>query len=187
MRKISLVVVPIAVLAAIGFAAFSSLKPARHSNQSPYINQQSSPVRGLSAKEVDDLLNGRGAGYARTAELNSYPGPLHVLELKEPLRLSAEQVQKVETAFQKMRAESQRIGKTIVQREQLFSQSFANGAITPTELKTQTKALADLYAELRATHLKAHLEITPVLSSEQIMAYNDLRGYDSATEHQGHH
>ena len=33
-----------------------------------------SPVRGLSPQEVDDLQNGRGAGYARMAELNSQRG-----------------------------------------------------------------------------------------------------------------
>jgi hypothetical protein len=45
---------------------------------SPYVPELASPVRGLSAQEVDDLLNGRGAGYARTAELNGYPGPRHM-------------------------------------------------------------------------------------------------------------
>jgi copper chaperone CopZ len=35
--------------------------------------QLNSPVRGVSPQEVDDLQNGRGASYARMAELNSYP------------------------------------------------------------------------------------------------------------------
>ena len=39
----------------------------------------SSPIRGLSEQEIDDLTNGRGMGLARAAELNGYPGPLHVL------------------------------------------------------------------------------------------------------------
>ena len=46
---------------------------AGQTGRSPYVAQQNSPVRGLSAQEVDDLLAGRGAGYARTAELNNYP------------------------------------------------------------------------------------------------------------------
>jgi hypothetical protein len=95
--------------------------------------------------------------------------------------------QKVKTVFEKMQAESQRIGQTIVQREQLFSQSFANSSITPGELEKQSQSLAELYGQLRATHLKAHLEITPMLSSEQIMAYNSLRGYNTTTEHKEHH
>ncbi|MCV4784044.1 DUF305 domain-containing protein, partial [Escherichia coli] len=52
---------------------------------SPYVAQLESPVRGLSAQEVEDLLAGRGAGYARTPELNGHPGPAHVLEFKEQL------------------------------------------------------------------------------------------------------
>lgn len=37
---------------------------------SPYVEQLDSSVRGLSSEEVDNLLKGKGAGYARMAELN---------------------------------------------------------------------------------------------------------------------
>ncbi len=57
---------------------------------SPYIEQLDSPVRGLSEEEVDNLLNGKGPGYARMAELNGYPGPRHVLDLRSQLNLSAQ-------------------------------------------------------------------------------------------------
>jgi hypothetical protein len=71
------------------FASAVLILFSRHLNQaarSPYVGQLNSPVRGLSSQEVDDMLNGRGAGYARTAELNNYPGPRHVLDLKhEPV------------------------------------------------------------------------------------------------------
>lgn len=54
----------------------------QHNNfRSPYVEKLDSPVRGLSSEEVANLLNGKGAGYARTAELNGYPGLRHVLDL----------------------------------------------------------------------------------------------------------
>jgi Spy/CpxP family protein refolding chaperone len=179
-RRLRVIASPVIILSVVSFAVFTYSRASSQVAQSPYVNQLSSPVRGLSAQEVNDLLNGHGAGYARMAELNSYPGPAHILEIKEQLNLSVEQTQKIEAAFQTMNAEAKRIGRDIVEREQELSASFASGTITPAKLQTQTELLAALYAELRATHLEAHLEITPMLSPQQITAYNTLRGYTSS-------
>lgn len=186
-RKLKMIFPSLIILSAVSFTVFTHLKASSQVTESPYINQLSSSVRGLSTQEVDDLLNGRGAGYARTAELNSYPGPAHVLELREQLELSAEQIQRIETVFQEMNTKAKSIGQEIVEREQELSASFASSVITPAELRIQTESLAELYAELRATHLEAHLEVTPMLSSEQITAYNTLRGYTSSEAPNEHH
>lgn len=165
------------------------IDPAR----SPYIAQLESPVRGLSPQEVDDLQQGRGAGYARTAELNSYPGPRHVLDMDQELNLSPDQAEQIEVVFGQMQAEAKRLGQEIIRREQELSTAFANQTITEAELKVQTEALGVLYGQLRATHLQAHLQITPLLSTEQIAQYNVLRGYSgepgqltSGAHHQHH-
>ncbi|NER80185.1 MAG: hypothetical protein F6K42_11505, partial [Leptolyngbya sp. SIO1D8] len=143
-------------------------------------------VRGLSAQEVDDLLQGRGAGYARTAELNSFPGPLHVLDLKADLALSTEQEQAIQTVFDTMQRRAQQLGEAIVEQEAQLSQSFAMAQIAPATLDQQTAELASLYGELRATHLQAHLEITPLLSDDQIERYDQLRGYADTHTHDHH-
>jgi hypothetical protein len=41
--------------------------------------------QALSDQEVSALLDGHGAGFAKAAELNGYPGPMHVLELADRL------------------------------------------------------------------------------------------------------
>jgi Spy/CpxP family protein refolding chaperone len=169
----------------IGFASAGLMLFSGHFNQgvrSPYVGQLDSPVPGLSAQEVDDWLNGRGAGYARTAELNNYPGPRHVLDLKQELALSPDQEQPIQAVFEQMQAEAKQIGQEIVQREAQFSAAFAGGAISEAGLKAQTKQLALLYGQLRAAHLQAHFQITPLLSPEQIAAYNTLRGYTSGPD-----
>jgi hypothetical protein len=179
------------------FASAVLILFSRHLNQtshSPYMGQLDSPVRGLSSQEVDDLLNGRGAGYARTAELNNYPGPRHVLDLKQELSLSPDQETQIQTVFEQMQAKAKHIGQEIVQREGRFSAVFAHRTISEAELQAQTRELASLYGQLRAIHLQAHLQITPLLSTEQIVTYNILRGYNDAPEqstsngpqHQGH-
>jgi uncharacterized protein (DUF305 family) len=150
---------------------------------SPYAAQVDSPVRGLSAQELDDLLAGRGMGYARMAELNSHPGPRHLLDLQEELNLSAGQVEKIEAVFAEMQAEAQQLGAQIVAQEQQLSTAFAEGAIDEAMLEAQVMALADLYGRLRATHLRAHLQVTPLLTAAQIAAYNEQRGYVDGDDH----
>ena len=153
----------------------------QHKNfRSPYEELLDSTVSGLSLDEVDNLLNGKGAGYARTAELNGYPGLRHVLDLSSQLNLSSQQETEIQAAFEQMQFQAKTIGKTIVSKEQELSEAFASGKITNTELEKQTEQLAKLYGELRKTHLQAHLQINPLLSTEQIEKYNQLRGYEIA-------
>ena len=142
-----------------------------------YIEQLDSFVRGLSSEEVDELLNGEGAGYARMAELNSYPGPRHVLDLRSQLNLSAQQIEDVQAVFDRMQSEAKNIGQTIIAKEQQLSDLFASGIITNADLEKETNKLGQLYGKLRKTHLQAHLQITPLLSAEQIRKYNEIRGY----------
>lgn len=169
------------LLVAGGLIVFSLLRPSNQPSEtrSPYVSQLDSPVRGLSAQEVDDLLNGRGAGYARSAELNSYPGPRHVLDMRSELDLGPDIEAQIETVFAQMEAEAQRLGHEIVRQEAQLSQGFAEDALSETEMRAEVQALAKLYGELRATHLQAHFQIKSLLTPEQVAAYDHLRGYDS--------
>lgn len=144
---------------------------------SPYVEQVDSPIVGLSQPEIDDLLAGRGMGFARTAELTSYPGPTHLLELQTELNLSTQQIKAIETIKQDMQRSAQALGERIVTAERALSTAFRTGTITDTALTTQTTELATLYGQLRAVHLSAHLKVTPLLSEQQIFKYDELRGY----------
>lgn len=156
---------------------------AQTTSRSPYVEQLGSQVRGLSKQEVDDLLNGRGAGYARSAELNSYPGPRHVLDLKQKLNLSPKQTQQIEAVFKQMQVQAKQLGQEIIKREAKLSTAFNSKTISEAEMKSQTENLAQLYGQLRATHLQAHLQIKPLLSAKQVAEYNKLRGYTNAAIH----
>lgn len=50
---------------------------------SPDAGQQHRQIKALSADEIQNYLAGKGAGMAKAAELNHYPGPTHVLELAD--------------------------------------------------------------------------------------------------------
>lgn len=148
-------------------------------NQAPYVGQESGQIKSLSDAELQAYLNGRGMGLAKPAELNSYPGPMHVLELAEKLQLSAKQTIETQKAFDRMRGEAIRLGKLIVQKEAELNDLFLDGKASQSRLQTTVKEIARLQGNLRVVHLGAHLEIRRVLSADQIKKYNELRGYDT--------
>jgi hypothetical protein len=124
------------------------------------------PIKALSEKEVDDLLEGRGMGLAKAAELNSFPGPLHVLELGAELGLSEEQRNGTQTLYKAMRERAQALGARIIEAERTLDQTFVAGRVDPTSLQTQVGAIATLQGELRAVHLAAHLAQRALLTPQ---------------------
>jgi hypothetical protein len=48
--------------------------------QQPYAGLEARSVKALSEQQIADLRAGRGMSLALPAELNGYPGPLHVIE-----------------------------------------------------------------------------------------------------------
>lgn len=154
------------------------------SQRSPYADQQHGELRSLSAKEVEDLREGRGMGLARAAELNSYPGPRHVLDLREPLAIDEATASRLETIMQRMSSEAKLLGATIVAEESELDRAFRHGRISAEEVASRTESLAVHYARLRTVHLEAHLETKALLSAAQVAKYDELRGYTSGGAHQ---
>ncbi len=152
----------------------------------PYAGQQTRTIKALSAEEMRDLAEGRGMGLAKAAELNGYPGPLHVLELAGELHLTPAQRATTEALFQRMQADARRLGEAILMTEQELDGRFAERRIDTASLQTATASLASLNGELRAVHLSAHLEQTALLTPEQITEYRKRRGYLSTAPDNGH-
>jgi Spy/CpxP family protein refolding chaperone len=148
----------------------------------PYAGQQHRAIKALSAKEIDDLRAGRGMGLAKAAELNGYPGPMHVLELADKLSLSPAQRDATEALFEGMRAEAQRLGAAILEAERALDQNFAGRRIDEGDLQARLAALGTLQGELRFVHLRAHLAQAALLSADQRARYDALRGYATSPE-----
>ncbi len=83
-----------------------SLAQHGHGSGSPYAGLERRAVKALSSDEIADLRAGRGMGLALAAELNGYPGPVHVLEHAGSLALSGEQRARMQTLYEAMRAEA---------------------------------------------------------------------------------
>jgi hypothetical protein len=65
--------------------------PLLVADESPYAGEEARAIKALSDQEIEAYLSGQGMGYAKAAELNSYPGPKHVLELARELGLTPAQ------------------------------------------------------------------------------------------------
>lgn len=172
-----------ALLCLLGAApAAIAAEPAR----SRYAGEQHRSIKALSGKEVQDLLAGRGMGLAKSAELNRYPGPAHVLELAHRLGLSAEQQARTKSVFDAMEAQARALGKALVEREAELDRLFASRQISRATLESSLAEISKLQGELRRVHLEAHLEQTSILTPEQVAAYAELRGYGGADHSGGH-
>lgn len=146
-------------------------------NTQPYAGWETRPIAALAPEQVDDLLAGRGAGFALAAELNHYPGPTHVLELADELALSGEQERAIRENFTAMQREAQALGQELVDLEAELDDGFRTNAITPSRLTELTAAIAEVEGRLRNAHLAAHIEVTATLTAEQVRRYDALRGY----------
>src|SRR5437879_4291661 len=158
--------------------------------QTPYAGMQTRPIKALSEQQMADLSAGRGMGLALAAELNGYPGPVHVLELADKLDLSPDQRASIQRLFDSMKAEAVPLGSKLIEQEADLDKQFAGHTVTPDSLRLSTAAVAATQGALRETHLKYHLSTVAVLSPGQIQRYAELRGYGGeagTTEHHHHH
>lgn len=146
---------------------------------SPYREQLTSEIRGLTTKEIEDLREGRGMALARAAELNGYPGPRHVLDGVEAgeFHLPPEQLAAVQRLFQEMSTEAQRLGSAILKEEQALEAEFRAHRIDAPNLRERIARIAALQSELRVIHLRTHLETRALLTDHQVEQYNEMRGY----------
>lgn len=179
-----LVIGSLAVLAGTG----GGVALAQSALTSPYRHQLQGEIRGLAPEEIRELREGHGMGQARAAELNSYPGPRHVLDAVDAgqLRLRADQVEAVRQVHARMADEARHLGARVLAEEQALETAFRSATITEPNLADRVARLAALRGELRLVHLRAHLYTRAALTPEQLARYDEVRGYAGAgAPHQG--
>jgi Spy/CpxP family protein refolding chaperone len=154
---------------------------------SPYVGFETRDVKTLSPERIEGLKRGAGLGYALAAELNGYPGPMHVLELSDQLGLDADQKGRTQAIFDKMRSEARAAGDGFIAAESHLDRLFALKQITIERVEALTAVSAAQEARLRSAHLVAHIAMMNVLRPEQLESYERLRGYVSTPGGGMHH
>lgn len=181
MHRRALLIAAVLLLAATAATAAPAAGQAHeHAGHSPYAGMEDRAVKALSAEEVAGLRAGDGLGFALAAELNGLPGPKHVLELSGELGLEEEQASAIRAIRDRMLAAARELGEEIVQAETHLDGMFARGRATAEDVRRITGHIGEMRGRLRAVHLTAHLEVTPILTAEQVVAYQRLRGYAPA-------
>jgi Spy/CpxP family protein refolding chaperone len=152
--------------------------PQQNSGQpTPYAGMQQREIKALSEQQTSDLRVGRGMSLALAAELNNYPGPMHVLELADKLGLNATQRQKIEALIIKMRRDAIAAGDAVIKAEAGLDGLFASGQADETSLEDQMRKVSHAQGEVRLIHLRTHVPTRAALTAEQIALYARLRGY----------
>jgi Spy/CpxP family protein refolding chaperone len=153
---------------------------AQHGPQSgtaPYAGQQSRDIKALSEDEVQGYLAGAGMGFAKAAELNRYPGPMHALEHAQALGLSDEQRTRLEALMHAHKREARQLGTDVVRLERELDRLFAQRSATAPAVDAKLAEIGAAQAKVRGSHLRTHLEATALLTPEQVERYVRLRGY----------
>ncbi len=169
--------------------AFVFLSDTTSKAQQPYAGLQARPIKALSEQQIADLKQGRGMGLALAAELNGYPGPVHLLELSDQIGVSDQQRAEIAGLFESMKGETIPLGEKLLSLEADLDTQFKNHTITADSLKGATATIGAVQATLRNTHLKYHLSTVALLTPSQIKRYEELRGYSTGgrEDHQGMH
>jgi len=141
----------------------------------------------LTADEEKQYLSGAGMGYAKAAELNQYPGPMHALELAEKLKLSAGQRAALKALMDAHKAEAREIGKRLVEAERGVEELFKSKTADAATLRARTLAAGALQSEYRLAHLETHRRTRALLDEEQVKQYDSLRGYAAEGGHRHGH
>ena len=160
----------------IACGALIALPGAFAQHATPYAGQETREIKALSDADVKQHLAGAGLGYARAAELNRFPGPMHALELADQLKLTPEQRRRLEKLMAEHKAEARALGAKLVEAERALDRLFRSGQVSASELGRLTRAAAAAQGEYRLSHLETHRRTRDELTSDQIARYDELRG-----------
>jgi len=128
------------------------------------------------ASEFEKVVgDGRGFGLAFAADQNGYPGPMHVLELRDRLKLTADQEAKARDLMHAMFAESRPKSVRLLEAEAKLRRLFAERAADEAAVRAAVAEVERARSEVRLVHLLAHLKTRDLLTEDQRRLYHEAR------------
>ncbi len=166
-----------AIASLLVLIAWAGTAQAQHHHGSGYAAMVARPIKALSEEQVTQLEEGRGMGLSLPAELNSYPGPMHALELGDTLQLTPEQRGRLTAIQQEMSTSAIALGHQVIAAEAQLDRAFASGSADRPDIVRQLAEIGRLNGELRSVHILAHMETRALLTPDQVARYDAERGY----------
>ena len=139
---------------------------AAHGEHSPYVVEESRAVKSLSPEDIAELRRGGGWGLAKAAELNGMPGPVHLLELKDQIPLTSEQVVAVTAIHERMRADAIVEGERFIAAEKALEEASRAGKVSEESLRAMLNDIEQSQREVS----KSTPESRPIRCQRQIRA-----------------
>src|SRR5213593_3386940 len=169
--------VMLGVIAAVGLAgltAGTTVTRAQHAHGGA--GAQGHQVAQTCASEFEKVVGeGRGFGLAFAADQNGYPGPMHVLELKDRLKLTADQEAKAQALMQAMFAESKPKNAQLLEAEAKLRRLFADRSADDAAVRAAVGEVERARSQVRLVHLLVHLKTRGLLTEDQRRIYHEAR------------
>jgi len=103
--------------------------------ESKYSGQEQRNIKALSQSKIEGYLTGKGMGLAKSAELNHFPGPKHVMELSQELSLSKLQIEETKKIYEAMKGKAIEYGQQLIIKEEEIEGLFSKDSVTPQVLE----------------------------------------------------
>src|SRR5439155_635102 len=118
---------------------------------------------------------GHQVALAFAADQNGYPGPMHVLELRDRLKLTADQATKMQELMHAMFAESRPQGARLLEAEAKLRRLFADRTADEAAVRGAVGEVERARSEVRLVHLLTHLKTRDLLTEDQRRVYHEAR------------
>ena len=165
------------VMAACGLGGLAAVTPvtlAQHAHGGA--GAQGHQVAQTCATEFEKVVGeGRGFGLAFAADQNGYPGPMHVLELRDQLKLTPDQEAKARGLMHAMFNESRPKGAHLLEAEAKLRRLFAERVADEAAVRAAVAEVERARTEVRLVHLLTHLATRDLLTEDQRRIYHAAR------------
>jgi Spy/CpxP family protein refolding chaperone len=166
--------VMLGVVAGIAITAAAAAASAQHGHGGA--GAEGHEIAQACATEFEKVVGeGRGFGLAFAADQNGYPGPMHVLELRDRLELTADQQAKARDLMHAMFAESRPKSARLLEAEARLRRLFAERVADDAAVRATVAEVERARSEVRLVHLLAHLKTRDLLSEDQRRLYHEAR------------
>ena len=162
------------VAAGIAITAAAAAASAQHGHGAA--GAEGHQMAQACAAEFEKVVgDGRGFGLAFAADQNGYPGPMHVLELRDRLKLTADQEAKARDLMHAMFAESRPKSARLLEAEARLRRLFAERVADDAAVRAALAEVERARSEVRLVHLLTHLKTRDLLSEDQRRLYHETR------------
>jgi Spy/CpxP family protein refolding chaperone len=122
----------------------------------------------------DGLTKGDAMGTALVAEKNLYPSPKKVLDFKDQLGLTKNQIQKITELIDITTVSASVKGSEIIEEEEGLDQLFGTGTMNDRTLRDKLNKIGKLRADYAFMHLQVYVKVKQILSPNQYERYKEL-------------